>query len=1190
MVTIRSKKTGKEVKRMQQKKAGEERRKGTHTTTGETRKPGYKAVDGKLVAQTGTAKLEAVRKGPPLPSDKLAASKIIGVSPTLAKHLTEYDVKTILGTRSPTIKTEKAREMYTSILKARQKSGKAVTITKPQYAAIKRIEASEQRLQEKLRKTPLLDVKGKEIPRFGAVIKNGEVIGTEIVGKHGARGYYSGGLYYSRTAFRKAQEVNRYANKNITGRTNALDVRRIKSARKTILESLKGQDSVEAVRYFNLLDVAAPVAAFVPTKQATARVTEKLIQAGILALADTKYLEYQKRRIVETKLRRTPVKEDLKADWKNLDTKLSKGLNLPTESEIAAHRDRTFGRIPGFTKWQADFAKKMDTPRYFHGLNLSVEKGFKDFSINEYNRLRNKPATYGAELAAMFIGGEILGAVTKGGTIITKAGLAKAAAMSTRPMVKTGLLKAVKHLDTMVAAGFIAPLVAQGIVASWEDKFKLGKGLLVGGAGFAKGAKLATKATEKISAGIAADIAKAGTETSRIITESTGKPAFPPEIEPIPPKATYPKPAKLKPKGVKPRTGITGAPKAEITPPKPTPRVYEIKEADRIAGEMIKKAMKNEKTILDYILEDVPPGKRPVLSGDFLGEPSKRYSLTEKTRAVKLLQDHSKKYNLGIEISEVRAPPTVKGGLGKLIRYEAAAQDGTVISKNVGIEKVDWKAYKKAQTTKRAPTKGERRKGPSGDFRGEPSKRWKMSERLRMVKELEVYAKKNNLDIKIVESRSWAAPGKSGKLIGYQAQTADGTILSRDIGVEKIKWELYRSRPGPTKRPPTMDYFVGYKGEMFTVPTALKGAKRQMFLKGLYEGKVLDVPKTDFLEGRVSRKQLKEMVPKERIGKKPPSEPLEIKGMSTDSRYKRVLYKGKSIEVPKALEGKKLTNYLNKRVEEINKQGSKIKNMARAFGDLINDESAQLIRSTPKPRQAQIYREVKPVTQNAKAVTRQTKPRSTFSKRKTGNYINNVRVNTRTFEYMRRYKNNPYRALRQSDILALKTGMRSKVKQLKGIKTANKLKTFINSLQLVSIQDALLMLEAVSLWVGVMLKTEVATATALKEEAAQVTAQAIKSKAKAKVPKAKAVRAPGRKPARPTPRPKPADRRTRPKPPKPRKPRPEERIKELPVIPPLPALKRKEQKEKEEKEAIMIANELVRTINNQLGDIKSILG
>ncbi len=418
---------------------------------------------------TGALSLPSLR-------EQQAAAKIVGVDPKLAVHLTKYDVSNILGTRSMTVKSPEARGMYTSILRGREKRGVTPRVTASQQAAIARQEA--QALREARKPyTPIISKTGEVIPRFDI---------KRYTDKQ-AKGVYGPGWYLSVEAVRKAENVNRYANKPITQRTNDLEKRKIIGARKLILD--QQVDKKTASEYFQRIDRGT--AKFeVPTKKEISYVKSELKKAIIAELAGTKYTQAQKEAIADTKLNRTPVREDLKRDWIKLDNRLSKLLNLPTEKEIIAHRDRTFGKIPGFTKWQADFAKRMDKERFVYGVNLSVEKGFKDFSFNEYRRLKDKPATYGAELAAMFIGGEILGAVTKGGAVITKAALTKSAARSTKPMVKAGLLKGAKHLDKMVAAGFIAPLVAQGIAASWEDKFKLGKGVLVGGAGFSKGSKM----------------------------------------------------------------------------------------------------------------------------------------------------------------------------------------------------------------------------------------------------------------------------------------------------------------------------------------------------------------------------------------------------------------------------------------------------------------------------------------------------------------------------------------------------------------------------------------------------------------------------------------------------------------------------------------------------------------------------
>ncbi len=929
-----------------------------------------------------------------LPSlkEQQTAAKIVGVDPKLAVHLTKYDVSNILGSRSMTVKSPEAREMYTSILRGREKRGVTTRVTASQQAAITRQGA--QALREARKPyTPIISKTGEVVPRFDI---------KRYTDKQ-AKGVYGPGWYLSVEAVRKAENVNRYANKPITQRTNDIEKKKIIGARKLILD--QQIDKRKASEYFQRIDRGT--AKFeVPTKKEISYVKSELKKAIIAELAGTKYTQAQKEAIADTKLNRTPIREDLKRDWIKLDNRLSKLLNLPTEKEIIAHRNRTFGKIPGFTKWQADFAKRMDKERFVYGVNLSIEKGFKDFSFNEYRRLKDKPATYGAELAAMFIGGEILGAVTKGGAVITKAALTKAATRSTKPMVKAGLLKGAKHLDKMVAAGFIAPLVAQGIAASWEDKFKLGKGVLVGGAGFLKGTKLATKATSKISAGIEADMARVAKETKKIMTKSTAK-KLPVEVIETEVKVGVPREVKR---------GVT---KTEIEP-----RVSQTK----------KRILKTE---------DIP--------------------------------------------------------LKQL--YELGRKDVLEMSRIADIQKYDIDAFRE-----------------------------------------------------II---------KPGKTVPRERGPADTRIFAP----ETVKLDL-----------------VDYKGKIYTVPSNLKGAKRQMYLKRVYEKKPLKITESDLNAGKISRRQLKETVRR-------PVETFEATSdIPTDTGYKIVLHRGKYIEVPKKLEGKKLTNYLNKRTEEINVKELENKNILKGLADLINDESAQLMKGVLQNKQkTKIYREVRPVIQNAKAVTKQTKPKATFSKRATGNYINNVRVNAETFQYVKKFKNNPYHKLRLKDVTAIKQGMRLKTNVLKSVRIKNRLKTYINNIQITSVIDALLMLEAISLWVGILQKTEEAVDQAIREATELATLQLPALKAAPKIKKPVTPR--GKR--TPTPKTRPVIRRPpgrkippRRRPPK-KTPAKDEPIKIPPVI---PTWKRRKAKKKKVEKEERITREIIRTIKNQLGDIESVLG
>ncbi len=117
-----------------------------------------------------------------------------------------------------------------------------------------------------------------------------------------------------------------------------------------------------------------------------------------------------------------------------------------------------------------------------------IGRGVKDFVSGEVESALEDPVTYGATQALIFGGGAALGATVKGGSILARSGLIKAAGKASNPLVSSGLSKAATAVDPAIKVGFMGDLGYHLWTApSWENRFSLGKNIVVGGAGFKAG-------------------------------------------------------------------------------------------------------------------------------------------------------------------------------------------------------------------------------------------------------------------------------------------------------------------------------------------------------------------------------------------------------------------------------------------------------------------------------------------------------------------------------------------------------------------------------------------------------------------------------------------------------------------------------------------------------------------------------
>ena len=150
-----------------------------------------------------------------------------------------------------------------------------------------------------------------------------------------------------------------------------------------------------------------------------------------------------------------------------------------------------------------------------------VTGGLLKFTEDEYNSLRSKPVSYAGNAAAVYVGGEVLGAGVGALKLATKAGAGKVASKIASPVAKKALSLTGKHgVDAAMMTGMVGS-VGVSTVAYFSDPtykslsqvdkdlakveyaagmFRMGKDFIIGGVGFNKGAREVEATASRIKA------------------------------------------------------------------------------------------------------------------------------------------------------------------------------------------------------------------------------------------------------------------------------------------------------------------------------------------------------------------------------------------------------------------------------------------------------------------------------------------------------------------------------------------------------------------------------------------------------------------------------------------------------------------------------------------------------------------
>jgi hypothetical protein len=201
---------------------------------------------------------------------------------------------------------------------------------------------------------------------------------------------------------------------------------------------------------------------------------------------------------------------------------------LPDLETAADTRDRYLSKI--------QISKHMTEKDVTDNLRNSIKgnvwgKGLADFTISEYNTLRNDPAKYTVEVAATAIAGEVIGAAAGGAKVATALGGAKVASKLANPTAKFAADYVGKHAVDAGLVGSMAGSIATEAVPysktatdvvnsrlgysiklkeftsdTAANVFRGGKEFAIGGYGFSKGMGIGGRVTDKSISSIASTI------------------------------------------------------------------------------------------------------------------------------------------------------------------------------------------------------------------------------------------------------------------------------------------------------------------------------------------------------------------------------------------------------------------------------------------------------------------------------------------------------------------------------------------------------------------------------------------------------------------------------------------------------------------------------------------------------------
>lgn len=475
----------------------------THTKSGAVRKSGHKVKDGKQVAQSGSAKLAKARSGSSKKdtskiegiitksgekqeyssaatrvASRNAAGEIVGES-TGSQYARAQEAAAIAGSSGATqAGNEAENRLYISEVaaaEARKKAQKEQAIAEAQKKAQEAVAAAaeakaaaeaQKKAQESLYLTPEAAAEAKAVvekqqEKAAATKKTQKIVSTD-----------------STLPFPTVLETEAKGKLYTSPETAAAARATVEAQKKAAEKSLKRE--IQTAAKFDILNMQPTTEQVTAQKSALETSVSGLLSASDLAfeerLSRSQYSESKKKQLRETRYGKPSITQDLGDTLTAANKKVSEVINLPTESEMAASREKTLSILSPklATAWETHLTELETSEKWYSQL----EKGLADFGKSEYKSIREKPVSYVGETAALYLGGAALGAgITKGSKLISSG------------LEKVGAVKAASLVSPTIKTAFVADVGYQYTKAgSYESGFELTKDLFVGGAGYKKGA------------------------------------------------------------------------------------------------------------------------------------------------------------------------------------------------------------------------------------------------------------------------------------------------------------------------------------------------------------------------------------------------------------------------------------------------------------------------------------------------------------------------------------------------------------------------------------------------------------------------------------------------------------------------------------------------------------------------------